>query len=173
MFCIIGDDDGINPEIVDAARLLEINNIDCLSINTITNYVWPNSGIPPTFLTKKSDSNLYMSELKGYFKKANVDAELNKFISNGAINYLNYNLPKLYHGIVKKESLDKIKDIVGNYLDGLSPDIFCINISILYFEKSVCYRLSSYNSWSMFCKCFCKRRFIENKFKKTKFRSTF
>lgn len=134
--CIIGDDDGINPEIVDAARLLEINNIDCLSINTITNYVWPNSGIPPTFLTKKSDSNLYMSELKGYFKKANVDAELNKFISNGAINYLNYNLPKLYHGIVKKESLDKIKDIVGNYLDGLSPDIFA-SISLSCILKRV------------------------------------
>ena len=122
--CIIGDDDGINPEILDATRLLEKNDIDCLSINTITNYVWPNSGISQSFLTKKPDSNLYMSELKGYFKKANVSVELNEFISNGAINYLNYNLPKLYHGIVKKESLDQINRIIGNYLDGLSPDIF-------------------------------------------------
>ena len=44
--CIIGDDDGINPEIIDAVAWLKQENIDCLSVKNIVNYVWPDSGIP-------------------------------------------------------------------------------------------------------------------------------
>jgi glycosyltransferase involved in cell wall biosynthesis len=122
--CIIGDDDGVNPEIIAAVNFLKANNIQCLSIRTISNYVWPNSGIPKTLLTKQTDGNLFVSKLKGYFYKSDIEKELNNFLLNGATCYLDYDLPKLYHGIVKRDCFNSIHFKTGSYFGGLSPDIF-------------------------------------------------
>jgi glycosyltransferase involved in cell wall biosynthesis len=80
--CIIGDDDGVNPEIITAVNFLKANSIQCLSIRTISNYVWPNSGIPSTLLTKKTDGNLFVAKLEGYLYKADIKNELNKFLKS-------------------------------------------------------------------------------------------
>lgn len=127
--CIIGDDDGINPEIIDAAAWLKQENIDCLSIKNIVNYVWPDSGIPSTVFTKVTDGNLSLSYFNGNVVEANMSVQLESFVRNGCSNYLNFNLPKLYHGIVKRQCLDEIHKISGFYFSGLSPDI-SVSISL-------------------------------------------
>ena len=50
--------------------------------------------------------------------------EINKLLESGGQNYLKYNLVKIYHGIVKKSAMDRVKSITGNYFGGLSPDIY-------------------------------------------------
>lgn len=122
--CIIGDDDGVIPEIVEAAEYLYLKSIDCLSIRTVTNFVWPNSGVPSTLFTKTTGGYLTIEDFKGSIEYVDVFSELNKFITNGATNYLNFNLPKLYHGIVRRECLITVKKITGNFFGGLSPDIY-------------------------------------------------
>jgi len=127
--CIVGDDDGVIPEIMNAAEYISEKSIDCLSINTVTNYVWPNSGVPSTIFTKTTGGWLTISEFKGRIEKIEVEKELIQFMKNGGSRYLNFNLPKLYHGIVKRECLDFVKTRTGNYFGGLSPDIY-ISIAI-------------------------------------------
>lgn len=122
--CIIGDDDGINPEIIDAVVWLKQENIDCLSIKNVVNYVWPNSGIPSTIFTKVTDGNLSLSNFKASLVQSNMSFQLKSFVRNGCSNYLDFNLPKLYHGVVRRQCLLEIKKKTGFYFSGLSPDIY-------------------------------------------------
>lgn len=127
--CIIGDDDGVNAEIVCATEFLKTYSIDCMSIKNKANYVWPNSGIPTTIFTKNTGGFLTLSNFKGNVIEVNVENELNEFVRDGGAQYLNFNLPKLYHGIVKRTCLEKVKNRTGKYIGGLSPDIY-ISIAI-------------------------------------------
>lgn len=50
--CLIGDDDGINPEIIDATAWAKLNNIDCLVGNLKANYRWENTGEKNSYILK-------------------------------------------------------------------------------------------------------------------------
>ncbi|MBC8643932.1 glycosyltransferase family 2 protein [Flavobacterium lindanitolerans] len=43
--CMIGDDDGINPEIVEVVRWAKENGIEAITPEIRLNYIWPNTGI--------------------------------------------------------------------------------------------------------------------------------
>lgn len=122
--CIIGDDDGINPQIVEAASWAKDNNIDSLVGNIKANYRWDNTGTKDTFFTKMTGSTLTITHFDGKAKRVNIEESLNKLMENGCTNYLDFDFPKLYHGIVRKDSLVKLKNHTGAYLKGLSPDIY-------------------------------------------------
>jgi glycosyltransferase involved in cell wall biosynthesis len=42
--CLIGDDDGVNPEIIEATRWADMNDIDALKPTVSASYLWPESG---------------------------------------------------------------------------------------------------------------------------------
>lgn len=134
--CVIGDDDGVNPEIVSAVSWLIENDIDCLCLKTSTNYIWPDSEIPPSIFTKNTSGTLTLSNYRGTIYKSNPQNELIRFLDGGCINYLNYDLPKLYHGIVRRKCLDNIISRSGSYFSGLSPDI-SIAISLTFTVNSL------------------------------------
>lgn len=122
--CLIGDDDGINPEIIVASQWAKDNSIDALVGNINANYRWDDTGAPDTFFTKMTGSTLSILGFKGEAKEVNIETSFNQLLENGCTNYLDYLFPKLYHGIVKMSVLDKIKSNTGQYLKGLSPDIY-------------------------------------------------
>jgi glycosyltransferase involved in cell wall biosynthesis len=122
--CIIGDDDGINPEIIDAVAWLKQENIDCLSTRISANFVWGDAEVPTTLFTNVTGGVLSISKLSGIIIEAKPEEELLAFVNGGLISYLDFNLPKIYHGIVKTECLREIKQKTGSYFGGLSPDIF-------------------------------------------------
>ena len=39
--CLIGDDDGVNPEIIEATRWADMNDIDALKPTVSVGYLWP------------------------------------------------------------------------------------------------------------------------------------
>jgi hypothetical protein len=127
--CLIGDDDSINPEIINAAEFLKLQNIDCLAVKNVVNYIWPDSFKPNKKYNDLSSSKLFISNFVGDVYLTNAIVGLENYVKNGCLNYLNYNLPKLYHGIVRKTCLDEIKNLTGSYFSGLSPDI-SISISL-------------------------------------------
>ena len=49
--CFIGDDDGINPEILEATRWAKDNEIDSLKPASGVHYIWPETGMPSTRFT--------------------------------------------------------------------------------------------------------------------------
>lgn len=134
--CIIGDDDGVNPEIVEAAAWIEQEEIDCLALRTTANYIWPDAGIPSTFFTETAHGVLYISPFQETIITSQIETELLEFVRDGGINYLNFNLPKLYHGIVSRKCLENVKKRTGTFFGGLSPDIFA-SLAIACVAKNV------------------------------------
>lgn len=120
--CFIGDDDGVNPEIMQAAIWAKANDLDAVRPNLVANYFWPD--IQAHAGLKEHAGKLFILNFTGEitFPVANIEAR--KCIHNAGLNYLNTHLPKIYHGIVKKKCLDEVKKLTGEYFKGLSPDIF-------------------------------------------------
>lgn len=122
--CLIGDDDGINPEIITAAAWAKANNIECLVGNLKANYRWENTGNKKFLHIKVVSSSLIIGDFDGCAKKVNPKVSLNKLVQNGCTNYMEFDFPKLYHGVVKREIFEQLKQETGAYLKGLSPDIY-------------------------------------------------
>lgn len=122
--CLIGDDDGINPEIIVATQWANDNNVDSLVGNINANYRWEGTGAPDTFFTKMTGGTLTILDFNGEAKVIDLEDSLNKLMENGCTNYLDFPLPKLYHGVVWKKIFDDLKVQTGAYIKGLSPDIY-------------------------------------------------
>lgn len=122
--CSIGDDDGINPEIIEAASWAKGRDLDCLAVRCSLGYCWPGAGVPTTFFTKVTDSTLTIANRPGSITVAQPERELRALIRNGGLYYLDFDLPKLYHGLVHQRCLQTIHARIGTFLGGLSPDIF-------------------------------------------------
>ena len=122
--CMIGDDDGINPEIIEVVRWAKLNNIEAVTGNIAANYRWLGTGTKNTFFSDLSGASLTILQFSCRVKNYYPDQSLIRLLKNGATNYSLYDLPKFYHGVVKKECFEKIRCIAGNYLGGLSPDIY-------------------------------------------------
>ncbi|MUG31583.1 glycosyltransferase family 2 protein [Psychrobacter sanguinis] len=122
--CMIGDDDGINPEIIIATEWAKNYNIDCLVGNIKAYYRWGGVGTQRGLITTIPDNSLTITQFNGIAKEVDVEKSLMKLMKNGCTNYTQFKLPKLYHGIVKKEALSNLKKQTGSYLKGLSPDIY-------------------------------------------------
>lgn len=127
--CIIGDDDGINPEIEVLVRYAKYANIKAVSPDIRLNYIWPNTGID--YYSEDSGNFMIVDfSLKSRFYSTNNEIE--KLLDTGGQNYLRYNLAKIYHGIVTKELMEKVKSTTGKYFGGLSPDIYsAITLSLV------------------------------------------
>ncbi|MFN3697840.1 MAG: glycosyltransferase family 2 protein [Pseudobdellovibrio sp.] len=117
---LIGDDDTINPKIMDLCQYAVKNNIEALSQNICSNYVWPD------FKSKRMGSR-HAARL--YFNRS-ITAQIQKIDCNQALTKtLEHScqgadfLPKIYHGLVKKSVYDKIIADHGVFFFGTSPDI--------------------------------------------------
>lgn len=122
--CIIGDDDGINPEIIDATLWAKANNIACITGSVNASYRWDNVGDRKKFYIKLPSSSLTLTKFTGNSSIIDLEISLQSLMRNGATNYMEFKFPKLYHGIVSKEALQNLKKLSGSYLKGLSPDIY-------------------------------------------------
>ncbi|KEC84090.1 MULTISPECIES: glycosyltransferase family 2 protein [Acinetobacter] len=133
--CLIGDDDGINPEIIEATAWAKLNNIDCLVGNLKANYRWENTGERQFLHLKITGSSLILGDFNGNAKRVDAKKSLEQLVRNGCTNYMEYDFPKLYHGIVKRDIFENIKENTSAYLKGLSPDIYAA-ISLAFTIKN-------------------------------------
>ena len=116
--CLIGDDDGICSQIFEVVEWASKNKIESICPKIFCEYIWPDS------LGTNDDAKLAIPDTEGTIKSVDTSKLLTRFFEQGALDYLSMGFPKLYHGIVKMECLERIKDKTGNYLGGLSPDIY-------------------------------------------------
>lgn len=117
---MIGDDDYVLPSIIESVKWMEINKVDCLNSNTAT-YYW--SDILFKYQTKISNpaSLIINIPLKRNYTSLNPLGELAKVINSGGVDFAN--LPRLYHGIVKRTVLDSVFKQCKTYFPGPSPDM--------------------------------------------------
>jgi glycosyltransferase involved in cell wall biosynthesis len=134
--CLIGDDDGVNPEVLEAAAWAKSQSIDSLGGNCKVHYLWSGTGAPSTLFTKVSGEVLTISEFSGKIVMVDVEQQLQRLVRNGGVYYLDFHLPKLYHGLVRRACLEEIRARTGEFLGGLSPDIFA-SLSVACIAKRV------------------------------------
>ena len=116
--CLIGDDDGINPEIFDVVRWAKINKIDSIYPKVYASYIWPNT------LSQYQSGHLSINKFTSHVFSINPKNKLHLLLKNGIVNYMDFQLPKVYHGIVKRDCFEEIFSLTGHYFGGLSPDIY-------------------------------------------------
>ena len=127
--CVIGDDDGVNPEIVQAAAWTKSKSLDCLIAKNVVDYRWPYTRTYSTFLStllkKPLPGSLLINPFRGNITNdIDAEAELRKLFQDGGAYFMHFNLPKLYYGLVRRGCLEAVREKVGVYCRGMSPDIF-------------------------------------------------
>ncbi len=133
--CIIGDDDGINPEIVELIRWAKENNIDAIVPEIKAIYWWPDTCCNiPDLMDKNGMIKIW--RINGTTGQYRTSKAIYKLMRNGGQNYMGYNLPKLYHGIIRRQHLNNLKNQLGYYVGGLSPDIY-VTVALSLFVKRI------------------------------------
>ena len=121
--CFIGDDDGINPDLFKIVRSASAYNIDSIVPSLKAIYWWPDA---TKNIKGKENTNglLSIGHLSSNVEFLSTDGEVEKLMKSGGQDYMNLNLPKLYHSVVKTKYLHSIKEKTGSFVGGLSPDIY-------------------------------------------------
>ena len=116
--CTIGDDDIVLPNIIKVAEYAKNNGIDSVAQRQIIGYEWPTEKCPRGELA-----------LRNYcwrgVKYDDVKTNLKRFLSEGCCkNPRDFFLPTFYHGLIKRDCLEVIKNKTGCYFGGLTPDAY-------------------------------------------------
>lgn len=128
---MIGDDDCVVPQICELIHYLRKNNIDAATYSTDTTYKWPNA-------INSNEGVLVIRDKRPYIRILSTVSSIDNMMNNGNYDYQHYNFPKIYHGIVKRNCLDKVKEKTGHYFGGLTPDIYSA-VSLSYYIKKILY----------------------------------
>jgi len=122
--CIIGDDDGINPEIMSAVCWAKEKGVDVISVMGNPFYLWPGTDIKSTIFTKIEGGLLRIPEpFDGSFRPFDVILNVKKYLQTN-VSGSEIQFARLYHGIVRRSCLEQIFVRTGSYMKGLCPDIY-------------------------------------------------
>ena len=117
--CLIGDDDTITADALLAAAWAKAQGIELIAPNVVANYVWPD--FRSRYLGAGHASRLYIVKRFGGATMHDSTVALTKALRNAAQG--TDGLPKIYHGIVKRSVLERIRELSGAYFHGSSPDV--------------------------------------------------
>lgn len=127
--CIVGDDDGVLPNIMNAAKYTKEKGLDALIPGLNAVYLWPSES---PIIPRANNGYLAITHIVNSSNKIDTMDELKKLIDNGFQDYQSTNVPRLYHGIVHRKTLEQIKLRSGAYFGGLTPDIYmAVALSII------------------------------------------
>lgn len=131
--CVIGDDDGVNPEIVEAAHWARDNELDALVPQVSASYCWPD--FQSRYYGMRHAGKLYVKSFSGLKSYPDVDAEMRKCVLNAGQG--TFSLPRVYFGLVRRQCLVEVYKKTGNYFHSVSPDVFSA-LAVANYSKRVC-----------------------------------
>ena len=117
--CLIGDDDTITADALLAAAWAKDRGIEVIAPNVVANYVWPD--FRSRLMGAGHASRLYIAKRFGGAVIHDSALALASALRNAAQG--TDGLPKIYHGIVKRTVLERIRELSGAYFHGSSPDV--------------------------------------------------
>lgn len=117
--CLIGDDDTVTHELIDAAEWAKEHGIVCLSPNVVSNYAWPD--FRSRFFGFGHASRLYLPQHIGSLTRVAGEEAMSRILADAGQG--TEGLPKLYHGLVERKVLEEVRRISGAYFHGSSPDV--------------------------------------------------
>lgn len=128
--CMIGDDDGILPNIIDVTQMMVKEGYDAVIPDVAISYFWPSG-------SDKDSGHLFLKKVRQIQEEVDTRKALKQLMKMGGQNYLNCGMAKIYHGIVKRSLIETVKEKSGKYFDGLSPDIYMSVLLSYYSQKAV------------------------------------
>jgi hypothetical protein len=131
--CLIGDDDGVSPQIVEAAQWAKTNDIDALVPEQRAHYGWPD--LRQRYYGAAKAGVLEIWPFSGGARFVDPEEELRKCARCAAQNFAY--LPRVYYGIVKRSCMEKVRRQTGTYFPGVSPDLAAA-AALASFVHSVC-----------------------------------
>lgn len=117
--CLIGDDDTIAGTLLEAADWARDHGIDLIAPNVVANYVWPD--FRSRYFGAGHASRLYFARQMGGGRLCNAQDALALALREAAQG--TDGLPKLYHGLVRRALMERVRERSGQYFHGSSPDV--------------------------------------------------
>jgi hypothetical protein len=117
--CFIGDDDGVLPEIVDAAKWADANGLDAVLPTRPAQYWWPD--IRHRYYGDRFSGNLDIKRFSGQISFPDPEAELLRCARGAGRSF--FDLPKVYYGLVRRLAFERVRKVTGVYFPGPSPDL--------------------------------------------------
>ncbi|OBU11940.1 hypothetical protein AYY19_08485 [Photobacterium aquimaris] len=136
---IIGDDDIVNPNIETVIKEIMMDyEFDVLIPSSRSLfYIWPDTySLSKSKKLKEGKGLLIKRSFSSKLTRIDNNEEVKSFFKNGCLDYLDTNMPKLYHGIVKRTLIMEIINKYGFIFGGLTPDIYAAVMLSLH-AKSV------------------------------------
>ncbi len=131
---LIGDDDGTTSLALKVAKWADRNEISSVKPSLSFVYFWPGSQV----FEQDDNGVLNIFSYDGKIQEYDSKEGLTCLLRRSCQNYLDGDLIKLYHGLVRRDLLDRIKGKTGRYVGGLSPDIYLsVALSLTSKEKAI------------------------------------
>ena len=125
--CFIGDDDLLSEKIIDFVSYMDENQIESAIFHRAI-FNWPGMKF-----VKHKFPNLIIKKFKGKLYRINVQEAFSNLLKHGATSLSS--VPQLYHGVVRRDLLDKVFANAGTYFPGPSPDM-AVAVALSYFVNS-------------------------------------
>jgi glycosyltransferase involved in cell wall biosynthesis len=136
--CFIGDDDMVIDNIMDVVNEMDRNNISSVIQNPVVFY-WLGITFKYVNKTQLPGSFLISREYSPEWIRIDVKKELNRIIEIGGTSI--GSLPKIYHGIVRRDLLFKVYSSCYTFFPGPSPDM-ASSTALAHFTD-VCYFINT------------------------------
>lgn len=117
--CIIGDDDCITQGAIDAARWASANDVPVVSQRISSTYAWPD--FRSRLARGGHAARLYVPRKAGTTRWRDAQADLQSALTRSFQG--TDDMPRCYHGVVRRDLLQNVKDRTGSYFHGSSPDM--------------------------------------------------
>lgn len=129
--CMMGDDDLLSPHLYEFVAQMEKEGYQSASFDGAS-YSWP--GVEHT---GHSFPNLVIKYRRADLYQVDVPSELKAVLRAGAITL--GHMPRVYHGVVRRDCLDQVYAQSGSYFPGPSPDMGnAIGLSLLVKQHLHC-----------------------------------
>ncbi len=112
----LGDDDCFLPSLIKTLNQPIVESYEAIVTPRLI-YVWPDAKDYIKYL----QTDVYLPDYTCKANEIDIARELDKVLSQGG-QYMN-NLPRFYHGIVKRSALNKVWERYNTYFPGPSPDM--------------------------------------------------
>ncbi|MEO5687569.1 MAG: glycosyltransferase [Burkholderiaceae bacterium] len=116
----IGDDDLVAPDIVSVARSLSTAGVEA-AIYKPAYWWWPSVVFSKPSRFNAPGAFWYPPAINGAARLIDSRAELARVLAEGAPAM--FELPRLYHGLVARSALERLRNRTGRLVNGASPDM--------------------------------------------------
>jgi len=116
----VGDDDGVNPEIIDAALWAQEEGMDAIVPTIPAQYWWPD--FRHRHYGRSFSGSLVVRPFSGLVTLPAAEDQLRRCVRQAGQGGFGV-LPGVYYGIVRRACLERVKARAGMFFPGPSPDI--------------------------------------------------